>query len=177
MKLDRIDFRILAELQNDARLSNKELAAKVELAPSTCLERVRRLRTDGALLGFHADVDSHAFGIGMQAMIAVRLQRHTREIVENFQAYVLTLDEVVAVYHLAGATDFLVHVAVRDADHLRTLALDSFTARTEVSHIETSLVFATVRKPILPNYAAQDEQASPARGARLNKIRSKSRKK
>jgi DNA-binding Lrp family transcriptional regulator len=60
MELDRIDFAILEHLQNNARLSNKELAALVRLAPSSCLERVRRLTREGALEGFHARVSDHA---------------------------------------------------------------------------------------------------------------------
>jgi len=162
MPLDRIDITILTELQNDARLSNKELATKIDLAPSTCLERVRRLRSTGILRGFHASVDPAAVGIGMQAMIAVRLQRHTRETVESFQGHVLARREVLAVFHLAGATDFLVHVAVRDADHLRTVVLDAFTVRPEVSHIETSLVFFHRQKAVLPDYTQDEPPAEPS---------------
>jgi DNA-binding Lrp family transcriptional regulator len=79
--IDRIDGRILDELQKNARLSNKELAGRVGLAPSSCLERVRRLRRDGVPRGFHAEVDPGALGIGLQALIAVRLARHSRDLV------------------------------------------------------------------------------------------------
>jgi DNA-binding Lrp family transcriptional regulator len=151
--LDRIDFEIVAALQNDARLSNKELAAKVGLAPSSCLERVRRLRARGVLQGFHAAVDPHALGIGLQALIAIRIQRHSRRRVDEFQAHALGLPEAIAVYHVAGANDFLIHVAVRDADHLRNLALDAFTTRPEVEHMETSLIFGYRQKHALPNFA------------------------
>lgn len=154
MTLDRIDFAILAELQNDARLSNKELAGKLDVAQSTCLERVRKLRENGVLRGFHAEVDAGAVGVGLQAMIAVRLTRHSREMVESFHAHTLALAEVVAVYHVAGANDFLVHVAVRDAEHLRNFALDAFTTRPEVDHLETSLIFSHARNPVLPVYDA-----------------------
>lgn len=145
MALDRIDYGIVTALQNNARLSNKELAALVGLSPSTCLERVRKLRASGVLRGFHADVDPAALGIGLQALIAVRLQQHTRQLVEGFRAHALALPEVVAVYHVAGVTDFLVHVAVRDSDHLRNLAMDAFTSRPEVAQIETSLIFECTR--------------------------------
>jgi DNA-binding Lrp family transcriptional regulator len=141
---------LVTALQKNARLSNKELAAAVGLAPSTCLERVRKLRAAGVLTGFHAEVDPSALGIGLQALVAVRLQRHSRTLVEGFRAHALTLPEVVAVYHVAGATDFLVHVAVRDADHLRNLTMDAFTTRREVAHIETSLIFGYTRAPMLP---------------------------
>ena len=151
-KPDRIDFEIVSELQNNARIANKVLADRVGLAPSTCLERVRRLRETGVLRGAHESVDPHALGIDLQAMIFVRLARHAREAVDSFQAHAENMREVVAVYHVSGEHDFLVHVAVRDADHLRDLAMDSFTTRREVAHIETHLIFAGSRKWQLPIY-------------------------
>jgi DNA-binding Lrp family transcriptional regulator len=107
--LDAIDAAILRELQNDARISNKDLAARVNVAASTCLERVRAL-------------------------------------VEPFIRFVLDLPETLAMSHIAGADDFLVHVAVRDAAHLQRLLLDGFTSRREVAHLETQLIFSHIRK-------------------------------
>lgn len=164
--LDRIDSRILNALQNNARLSNKELAAEVGLAPSSCLERVRRLTADGVLRGAHADVDPAALGIQLQAMIAVKLRRHSRTTVTRFLEYVMSIPEVVSVYHVTGEDDFLVHVAVRDADHLRDLAMDAFTTREEVSRIETSLIFLSRRRWILPDYRAEDAAEMRGRSGR-----------
>ncbi len=70
--MDRIDGAILAALQNQGRLSNKELAALVGLAPSSCLERVRRLQDRGVILGFHAEVDPMAVGIGLHPCSRLR---------------------------------------------------------------------------------------------------------
>jgi DNA-binding Lrp family transcriptional regulator len=140
--LDRTDRAIVAVLQKNARTSNKEVAAAVGVAPSTALERTRRLEADGVLVGYHAEVSAEAVGAGLQALVAVRLQRHARPVVEAFEAHTLALPEVVQVFHTTGASDFLVHVAVRDTEHLRTLALASFTERPEVARIETSLLFA-----------------------------------
>lgn len=150
--LDRIDREILAALSNNARLSNKEVAARVGLAPSSALERFRRLTREGWLRGFHADVDPRAFGLGLEAMISVRLKQHSRDQFEAFRMYVQTLPEVVAAYHMAGGNDFLVHVRARDADHLRDFAIDAFTTRPEVGHLETALVFEHLRGggPIWP---------------------------
>lgn len=153
MALDRIDGEIVAALQNDSRLSNKELAARVGLAPSTCLERVRRLRASGVLRGFHADVDPKALGIGLQAFVAIRLGRHSREVYETFQTHVLSLDEVVATYHVAGSNDFMLHVVVRDPQHLQVLILDAFTTWDEVVHVETTLIYGHKRRAALPRYA------------------------
>ncbi len=150
--LDRIDREILAALQEDGRLSNKELAARVGLAPSTSSERVKRLTTDGVLAGFHARVEPRSLGIGLQAMIMVRLHQHSRELLDGFHDHLLRLREVIGLYHVAGAHDYLVHVAVRDSDHLRDLALGAFTTRSEVAHIETNLIFEHTHAPTLPDY-------------------------
>ncbi len=149
--LDRVDLLMLGLLHHSGRMSNKELAGAVGLAPSTCLDRMRRLIKLGVLKGFHAEVDYQQLGIGLQGMISVRLRKHSRELVESFRDHVLTLPEVCSIYHVAGGDDFLVQVAVKDADHLRDLALDAFTTRSEVDHIETRLIFqhtSTWRLPI-----------------------------
>lgn len=148
--LSRIDLEILAALQNDARLANKELAARVDLAPSSCLERVRRLREKGVLTGFRAQVEPRALGITIQALVFVRLAGHARKDVKSFRAHALSLPETIGVYHVAGHHDFLVHVGVRDAHHLRDLALDAFTSRPEVSRIETHLIFEHVPSAQMP---------------------------
>jgi DNA-binding Lrp family transcriptional regulator len=152
ISLDRIDCELIRLLQNDARLSNKELAAAIGLAPSSCLARVQRLRSLGVLLGAHTEVDPEALGVGLQALIAVQLRQHSRTQVKAFWKHVLSLPETLAVFHVAGAHDFQVHVAVRDAHHLRDLALDAFTTRAEVAHIETSLIFECTRTKVMPNY-------------------------
>mgnify|MGYP001390579269 CR=1 FL=1 len=139
--LDRIDFEIIGLLQNDGRLANKQLARQIGLAPSSCLTRVRRLIDTGVIRSFHADIDPSALGIGLEALLAVRLERHHREGVDSFIAYAMTLPEVVSVMHIAGPTDVLVHVAVRDGAHLRDLAMDAFTTRPEVARFETSLLY------------------------------------
>ncbi|BDU69031.1 AsnC family transcriptional regulator [Geothrix oryzae] len=154
MNLDRIDCEILRLLQKDARLSNKELAAAVGLAPSSCLARVQHLRSEGVLRGAHAEVDPEALGVGLQALIAVQLRQHSRTQVKAFWKHVLGLPEVLAVFHVAGTHDFQVHVAVRDAHHLRDLALDAFTTRPEVAHIQTSLIFEWAKGQVMPNYRA-----------------------
>ena len=139
--MDQIDSSILDALQNNARISNKELAAAVGLSPSACLERVRRLQREQVLRGFHAELNPQALGIGLQALVTVRLSQHSRDVVDAFRAHITTLSEVVNVYHIAGESDFVVHVAVRDADHLRNLTLDGFTTRTEVSRLTTMLIY------------------------------------
>jgi DNA-binding Lrp family transcriptional regulator len=139
--LDRIDSALVRELANDARLSNKELAARVGVAASTCLERVRALRARGVITGYHADVDPAAVGKPVQAMIAVRVRRHSRELVDGFRDHAIALPETISITNVSGADDFLIHVAVESTDALRALLLDRIASRPEVVHTETHLVF------------------------------------
>ena len=155
--MDRIDNAILGFLQNDGRMSNKELAAAVGLAPSSCLERVRRLQERGILTGFRAVVSPTHLGIGLQAFVSVRLSRHSRDVVSAFHHHIQTLPEVIAFYHVAGQEDFIVHVAVRDAEHLRNLTLDAFTTREEVARLNTALVYEYKRQPVMPNYNVDED--------------------
>jgi DNA-binding Lrp family transcriptional regulator len=148
-RLDRTDRALVAALQNNARVSNKDLAAHAGLAPSTCLERVRALRARGVLKGFHADVDRGALGRSLEAMVAVRVRPHSRENVDRFWRYVLDLPEVVEVFHVTGADDFLVHVGVADMDGLRNFVLDRLTVRPEVAHVESNLIYAQGRRSTL----------------------------
>jgi DNA-binding Lrp family transcriptional regulator len=156
-RLDRTDFEIVRHLRNNARITNKDLAEKVGLAPSSCLLRVRALHREGVILGYHAEVDERALGVGLQAMIAVRLQHHTSEAVEAFRDRSLQLAEVLHVYHVAGANDFMVHVWVRDSTHLRELLMTAFTAWPEVDHLETGLIFEHARSTALPSYLDLEE--------------------
>jgi len=160
MALDRIDFEIIDILQKDARLSNKEIAGRVGLAQSTCLLRIQRLREAGVLRGAYADVSPDALGVGLQALVAVRLRQHSRRQVQAFWSRVTRLPEVLSAYHLTGKHDFMLHVAVRDARHLRDLAMDSLATLPQVEHLETSLIVDFARNPAFPNYARREEEAA-----------------
>ena len=156
MKLDRTDFQILETLQKDATLSNKELARRVHLAPSSCLQRVRKLRAAGILKGSHAEVATWALGIQIQALIRVRLVQHTEKQVLAFRNGLMSRPEVVNLFHLAGSDDFLIHVAVRDVQHIRTFGAEALTSNPLVSHVETAVIFEHVRSNFLPNYVLDE---------------------
>lgn len=137
--LDDVDRRLLRLLEQDARTPNNALAAAVGIAPSTCLARVRALREAGVIRGFHAEIDPTALGRGLQAMIAVRM--HARDQLAAFARRLAARPEVLDVYFLAGADDFLVHVAVRDTQTLRAFVVEQLSAQREVAMTQTSLIF------------------------------------
>jgi DNA-binding Lrp family transcriptional regulator len=156
LSLDRTDIGLLTALQEDGRRTIKELASRVGLSTSATHERVRRLTTRGVISGVHAELDPRRIGVGLQAVIQVRLQRHSRKAVQSFRDHALSLPEVVAATHLTGAVDFLLHVAVRDTDHLRDLALEAFTTRDEVARLDTSIVYEHVRVVTWPIYTESE---------------------
>ena len=141
VELSTADLEILRLLQNDARISNKDLATAVGIAPSTCLDRVNRLRESGVLTGQHAEVDAAKLGRPLEALLFVQVRPHRRQLVDSFVEHLLRLSEVRAVYHLTGPDDFLAHVATASATELQRLVLDELTARDEVARVHTNLVF------------------------------------
>jgi DNA-binding Lrp family transcriptional regulator len=145
--LDDIDRAILELLAADARITNQRLAERVGVAPSTALTRLRALRERGVIRGFHAELDLAALGRPLQALIAVRLVVHAREQIDAFTSAVRELPGVLMVFHLAGATDYLVWVAARDAQDLREFVVDHLATHPAVSHAETSLIYEHSRGP------------------------------
>jgi DNA-binding Lrp family transcriptional regulator len=149
MELDRTDRRILEALQKNARISYKDLASYAGVAPSTCLERVRNLRRRGVIRGFRAELDLGAIGRDLEALISIRFVSHSRQLVAPFVEYVLGLPETLGLFNVSGPQDYLLHVAVRDSDHLRAFVLDRLGVRPEVARLQTSLVYEHVRPPLV----------------------------
>jgi DNA-binding Lrp family transcriptional regulator len=143
--LDEVDRAILAVLAADARISNKDLADRVGVAQSTCLGRVRALRADGVIRGFHADIDPRALGHDLQAMIAVRLQPSARGALNDSITALSRRPEVLEVYFVAGANDFLVHVATASTDELRRFVGDVLNRDPAIAGTETNLIFEHIR--------------------------------
>lgn len=142
---DEVDRRILAALHADARISNSALADAVGVAPSTCHGRVRRLQDLGVIRGFHADIDPAAIGMPLQAMVSVSLQAGARGKIRTFIQKIRRKPQVMDVYFLAGADDFIIHVAARDTDDLRSFVVDNLNADADVAGTQTSLIFEHLR--------------------------------
>lgn len=139
--LDAVDLAMLAELERNGRLTNAALAARVGIAESTCTQRLRSLRDRGVITGFRADIDPAALGLTLQALITVRLGTHGREQIRAFETTARSLPNVLTAFHVAGADDYLLHVAVSSAVALRELVLEHLTTHPHVRHVETQLVF------------------------------------
>ncbi|MCW1250163.1 Lrp/AsnC family transcriptional regulator [Acaricomes phytoseiuli] len=139
--LDETDRKILDLLIADARMTNRDLADAVGIAPSTALMRTRALQTRGTISGFEAKVNLNAVGRRVQALIAVQLLAHDRVEIDRFTSTVARLPEVLSTFHTSGSVDYLLHIAVANAEDLRDWVLDHLTTDPAVQHTETTLVF------------------------------------
>lgn len=150
--LDSVDRRILRELSDHPDLTNKALATRLGLAESTCAYRVRALRDNGVITGRRLDVDARSLGYPLQAVIKVRLGSHSHEHVEKLYDDLVRTPGVIQAFHVAGADDFLLHVAVEDAEALRDFVLQHVTIHRVVRQTETQLVFELREGPgVLPH--------------------------
>jgi DNA-binding Lrp family transcriptional regulator len=143
--LDDVDRRILTALHADARMPNSALAELVGIAASTCHGRVRRLQELGVIRGFYADIDPAAIGLTLQAMISVSLQANARGKIRSFIGQIRRKPQVMDVYFLAGTDDFLLHVAARDTDDLRSFVVENLNSDADVAGTQTSLIFEHLR--------------------------------
>lgn len=144
-RLDAVDHTLLRLLAADARISNKDLAERAGIAASTCLARVRALRESGVIRGFHADVDPRALGHDLEAMIAIRLRPDARGAMREAAAALAARPEVLDVYFVAGADDFLLHVATSSTDELRRFVADHLNRDPTIAGTQTSLIFEHTR--------------------------------
>lgn len=157
--LDALDTAILRELQDDARRTNRDVAAAVGVAPTTALDRTRALRDRGVIRGATLDVDLAAIGRPVQALVAVRIRPPTRANIEGFRSWVIALPEALGLFVVSGTEDFLVHVGVPDNDALYAFVIDGLTQRPEIADVRTSVVYEHLRKrrvdPMAPGRAAR----------------------
>lgn len=138
--LDPVDHHILELLAADGRMSNKDLAAEVGIAPSTCLVRVRRLVDLGVLRGVHAQIDPEVTGRSLQAVVAVRIRSDARDSLGDFSRRMAGSPMVAEVRFVSGAYNFMVLVAGSSSEDLRTFVAD-VNALPTVAGTETHLVF------------------------------------
>ncbi|MGW2475132.1 Lrp/AsnC family transcriptional regulator [Streptomyces sp. NPDC001665] len=139
--MDELDAAILRNLQLDARQSNRELARRVGVAPSTSLERVRSLEERGVITGYHAELNLAALNRDYQAFVAAQVRPLNRAVIETFEKSVGELPEVLGVFVVAGSDDFLIHVAVQNNEALHTFLMDRLSQRREIVGFRTIVIF------------------------------------
>jgi Lrp/AsnC family leucine-responsive transcriptional regulator len=173
MELDTIDRRILAVLQENGRLSNQEIAERVNLSPSPCLRRIRRLEEQGVIRGYVALLDPEALGLGLLAYVNVRLEKRgglggwsaahegagttpgstrrsgraaTATPAAAFRAAVESWPEVVACYAMTGDMDYLLRVHIQDMAHFSRFVQDQLLHHPAVIDVKTSFALERIKE-------------------------------
>jgi DNA-binding Lrp family transcriptional regulator len=153
---DKIDADILSVLYQNADITNKDLSERLNIASSTCQERVKKLKKQGVIKGYQCELDLAKFSGHIEAMAAVKMVKHTGPLADKLRDDLLKLPEVIQIFHMGGENDFNVHIAVYNTAHLRQLIFKQFTSRSEILNVETSLVFEHRRSKVLPLLEQQD---------------------
>jgi Lrp/AsnC family transcriptional regulator, leucine-responsive regulatory protein len=144
--LDDRDRAILRALMANGRLTNVELAEKVHLSPSACLRRVKLLEDSGLIQGYVMLLDPVAAGLAGAAYVSVTLEQQGRATLDRFEHDVRRHPEIIECYLLAGASDYLLRVAFRDARDFERIHTDILTQLPGVSRVQSTLALRTVKK-------------------------------
>ena len=145
--LDRIDLTILDALQRKGRISNVELAKQVNLSPSPCLDRVKRLETEGFIKRYGAVLDAKKLDISMTAFIQVTLDRTTANVFNQFRDKLVNIKEIAECHMVAGGFDYLVKLRVRDMENYRQV-LGYIVELPGVSQTHTYVVIEKVKEDL-----------------------------
>jgi DNA-binding Lrp family transcriptional regulator len=148
MKLDRTDRTILAELQRDGRLSNRELAEKVHLSESACLRRVRGLEEAGVIDRYAALVSQSKLGLPGNVFVSITLNRQEQADLAAFEEAVKRVPEVMECYLMTGQQDYLLRVVVTDPADFERLHSQHLTRLPGVARVQSSFALRTVRKSV-----------------------------
>jgi DNA-binding Lrp family transcriptional regulator len=149
LNLDRTDLAILSLVAKNARMSNKELAARVGLAPSSCHERLKLLKEQGILLGSHAELNYRSLGLAIEALLFIQVKRLGAQKVDDYLKKTAAVPEVRNVFLVSGHYDLIAHVAVRDMEHLKQVISEKFH-QAFLIRVETSVVFNRITRHEIP---------------------------
>jgi DNA-binding Lrp family transcriptional regulator len=146
VKLDRIDRRILHDLQDDGRMTNVDLAHRAGISAPPCLRRVRALEEAGYIRGYHAEIDPHALGYNVTIFAHVGLNSQAEADLKAFEGLVGGWAEVRECHMLAGETDFLLKVVAEDWDAYQRFLTTKLTAAPNISHVKSALAIRSAKQ-------------------------------
>jgi Lrp/AsnC family transcriptional regulator, leucine-responsive regulatory protein len=144
--IDSFDRKILKTLVENARASNVEIAQKVGLSEAPCSRRIRRLEADGVIVGYHAQLDHEAIGIGFVAFVTLVLDYVTASTAERFYQEIRAIPEVMSCYIVSGGYDALLHVAARDSRAYSEIVFDRLRRIPGVKDVRSSFVMRTIKE-------------------------------
>jgi len=155
VKLDRIDRRILRDLQDSGRMTNVELAQRAEISAPPCLRRVRALEEAGVIRGYHAELNPAALGFNVTVFAQVGLSSQAEHDLKSFEELVNSWAQVRECHMLAGETDFLLKIVAEDWDAYQKFLTTKLTTAPNVSHVKSALAIRTAK--LMPGVPVEAE--------------------
>jgi Lrp/AsnC family leucine-responsive transcriptional regulator len=143
--IDLVDRKILSELQRNGRVSNVELAERVNLSPSPCLRRLKRLERDGLVTGYRAVLERRKVGLGLTVFVEVKVERHSSKAAKVLDKAFTAMDEVVACHIVSGEADYLLEVVAADLEAYERFLLDRLLNVPGVSDVRSNFAIHTVK--------------------------------
>ena len=150
MELDRIDFDILRLLQKDARLMTKQIAEKVGLGPSSCHERIKKLKASSVILGSSLLLDETQLGFQVSAVVFVKISKKGQLNINHLMDQLISFPEIQHVYLVTGQYDLIIKMITKNMDHLKEIAYSTLSDSDEVISYETSIVYESRNDLSLP---------------------------
>lgn len=144
--MNPLDRSILETLQRRADISNKELANLNGLAESSMLNRVNKLKEKGIITSYRVVINPKAIGYMVQALVMINLNQHQVQSISSFEEQVSRIPEVKSGYHITGRYDYVLHIVLRDIDHMGTLIKDTLSKIPGLERQETFLIFSSIKE-------------------------------
>ena len=144
--MDHKDRQIVRALQNNGRMTNQELADRVSLSPSPCLRRLRALETAGVILGYNVEVDAKAYGLPVTVFVRIRLERHTEDVIANFEDRIRKTENVLECHVMTGLSDYLLKVVVEDLASYERFVRQHLHPMEYIASIDTSFAYGVIKK-------------------------------
>lgn len=146
MKIDEIDLKILRALQNNAKLSNQELADRIALSPSACLRRVNLLENNGYINGYQTVINASKLGYNIEAFIAISLDKVTESTHNQFEIEIGQLEEVLNSYIITGETNYILHVRTKSFDDFSNFITYKLNKVAGISKFQSHLVLKKLKE-------------------------------
>jgi Lrp/AsnC family leucine-responsive transcriptional regulator len=148
MEFDRLDARLLAELQKDGRRTVVELAEAIGLSATPCNRRIKQLEAEGVIQSYAAVIDPARLGLKVQAFIQVKLAQHADDVIAQFERELDKLEEVIGCYATTGEYDFLLQVVAPDLEELGNIVLKKLMKIPGVRDVHSSIVLDTIKRSL-----------------------------
>ena len=144
-KLDDIDIKILRILQDDAKTTNKEIAAALGLTTTPVFERIKKLERQGIIDGYSARINREKVGQHIVAFCHVYLKEHAQDYIEKFEERIMLLEEVIECHHIAGDSDYLLKIIVPDMPSYRDFMSNKLAAIEHIGRVQSSFVMKEIK--------------------------------